>query len=299
VVSLDAPASVQSGDLVTVTANAANRGSVPGGAAFTLRTGDVSQTRSVRVDARTTAPLSFQVRLAGTNRAVVTVDGKRVTIKLTHPSDPVPVPDDFRVSRFAGSVIALEWAPVEGASYQVFRRSPDGIYTTPLAEVPAGTTTYVDGTVTLGNTYSYVIRAVVAGRTSIASPEVTQQTSAQPVQVTWRVRVPDNTPPGDVIYMPGSLSELGPWDPAKVAMTQVDPGIWEVTLPVMEGTGVQYKYTRGSWDTVEHWGEIVGITSRYVVITYGTEGTQLIDNTSRDPATPDSDEAVGAWIDIP
>jgi alpha-glucosidase len=67
----------------------------------------------------------------------------------------------------------------------------------------------------------------------------------------------------------------------------------------MEGTFVQYKYTRGSWEKVEHWGEITGITSRWVNITYGTTGTQLVDDTSLDPATPDAHESVRAWIDIP
>ena len=125
-----------------------------------------------------------------------------------------------------------------------------------------------------------------------------QTTSPQLVQVTWRVRVPDNTPAGDTVYLPGSLPELGPWDPGKVAMTQVEPGIWEATLPVLEGTLVQYKYTRGSWETVESWGEIVGTVNRSVTVTYGTTGTQLVDDTSTDPDTPDAHEAVRAWIDL-
>ena len=63
--------------------------------------------------------------------------------------------------------------------------------------------------------------------------------------------------------------------------------------------GVQYKYTRGSWETVEHWGEIVGTVNRSITITYGADGVQLVDDTSLDPATPDAHESVRAWIDIP
>jgi hypothetical protein len=117
--------------------------------------------------------------------------------------------------------------------------------------------------------------------------------------VTWRVRVPASTPPGDTVYMPGSLPELGPWDPGRVAMTRVGTDLWEVTLPVLEGTVVQYKYTRGSWEKVEHWGEIVGSVNRFVTVSYGTTGAQLVDDTSLDPATPDAHEAGRAWIDIP
>jgi len=140
---------------------------------------------------------------------------------------------------------------------------------------------------------------VVDGAVSIPSEEVVQTTTPQIVQVTWRVRVPDDTPAGDTVYLPGTLPEQGPWDPGRVAMTQVEPGIWEVTLPVLEGTVVQYKYTRGSWDTVESWGEITGTVNRSVAVTYGTTGEQLVDDTSTDPATPDIHEAVRAWFDLP
>ena len=160
-------------------------------------------------------------------------------------------------------------------------------------------TTYVDTAVTIDTTYAYVVRAVVGGTASIPSDEVVQTTTPQLVQVTWRVRVPGNTPAGDVVHLPGSLPELGPWDPGKVAMTEVEPGIWEVTLPVMEGTVVQYKYTRGSWETVESWGEITGTVNRSTTVTYGTAGTQLVDDTSTAPATPDAHEAVRAWFDLP
>jgi hypothetical protein len=85
----------------------------------------------------------------------------------------------------------------------------------------------------------------------------------------------------------------------EVATTQVEPGIWETTLSVLEGTVVQYKYTRGSWAKVEYWGEITGTTNRSVAITYGTTGTQVVDDTSLDPGTRDAHEAVRAWIDLP
>ena len=132
------------------------------------------------------------------------------------------------------------------------------------------------------------------------SNEVVQTTTPQLVQVTWRVRVPANTPPGDTVYMPGSLPELGPVGPGQ---GRHDPRSSRASgrrrCRVLEGTVVQYKYTRGTWEKVEHWGEIVGTVNRSITITYGTTGTQLVDDTSLDPATPDAHEAVRAWIDIP
>jgi alpha-glucosidase len=300
ITALAAPASTETGDLVTVTATVENRGSVPGGRDLTMTVEgtDITQTRSTRVDAHSTGTVQFQFRVTGDRPVGISVGGKRVTVSIVRPPNPVPAPAGLTVTRFAGTVVALRWQPVEGASYRLFRRTGEGIYTTALAELPAGTTSYLDTSVTVGETYSYVVRAVVAGRVSIPSNEVTQRTTPQPVQVTWRVRVPANTPPGDTVYLPGSLPEMGPWDPGKVAMSEVAPGIWEATLSVLEGTFVQYKYTRGSWETVESWGTIVGSTNRRMTVTYGTEGTQTVDDTSTDPDTPDDHEAVRAWIDI-
>ncbi|MDG4823260.1 glycoside hydrolase family 97 catalytic domain-containing protein [Asanoa sp. WMMD1127] len=298
VTAVAAPATAAPGDIVTIRATVTNRGSVPGGKDVVMTVGgtDIRQTRYVRVDPRSSATVVFQARLTG-ERAVVTVDGLRAVVRLEEPDDAVPAPANLRVTGFAGALVALSWDPVPGAAYQVFRRPVDGVYGAPLATVPSPS--YVDTDVAVDNTYAYVVRAVVGGRTSIPSNEVVQQTIPQPVRVTWRVRVPANTPAGDTVHLPGALPEMGPWDPGKVAMTEVEPGIWEATLSVLEGTVVQYKYTRGSWETVERWGQITGTTNRSVAVTYGTTGTQVVDDTSLDPATPDIHEAVRAWIDLP
>jgi alpha-glucosidase len=301
VTALAAPATAESGDIVTVRATVTNGGTAPGGddIVMSVRGADVAQSRYVRVDPRSSRVVLFQARLTGDGAVGVDVGGRRVTVRLTQSPDAVPAPADLRVVRFAGSLVALAWAPVPDASYQVFRRTETGVYGAPIAELPAGRTSYVDTAVSVGATYAYVVRAVVDGRASVPSNEVVQTTEPQPVQVTWRVRVPTNTPAGDTVYLPGSIPELGPWDPGKVALTQVAPGIWQVTLPVLEGTVVQYKYTRGSWEKVEHWGEIVGTVNRSTTVSYGADGAMLVDDTSTDPATPDAHEAVRAWIDIP
>jgi alpha-glucosidase len=301
VTAVDAPAVAERGDIVTIRVTVSNPGSVPGGTdvVMTVRGTDIRQTRHVRVDPGSSSTVLFQARLTGERSAVIVVNGRRTVVRLDQSTDAVPAPANLAVTRFAGSLVALSWEPVPGASYQVFRRPVDGVYGAPAATVPAGTTSYVDNTVAVDTTYAYVVRAVVGTRVSIPSNEVVQHTTPQLVQVTWRVRVPAETPPGDTIHLVGSLPELGPWDPGKVAMTQVEPGIWETTLPVLEGTVAQYKYTRGSWETVEHWGEITGTTNRSVAVTYGTTGTQVVDDTSLDPGTPDAHEAVRAWIDIP
>ena len=122
----------------------------------------------------------------------------------------------------------------------------------------------------------------------------------RPVAVTFRVRVPDGMPAGDAVYLPGNIDQLGPWDPGKVRMTDEGGGIWEATITVLDGTEVQYKYTRGTWETVEWWGDITGFTNRSVTVNGGTDATMLVDDTSTawdDPSSPDIHKAVRYWRD--
>ena len=69
-------------------------------------------------------------------------------------------------------------------------------------------------------------------------------------QVTLRIAaVPASTPTGTPIYLAGSFNN---WNPASTAYTLVRTadGSYEITLPAATGT-IEYKFTRGSWATVE------------------------------------------------
>ncbi len=67
-------------------------------------------------------------------------------------------------------------------------------------------------------------------------------------QVTLKVTsIPSNTPAGLVIYVAGSFNN---WNPAATPM--LDDGNGNYTYTIAESTGVvEYKFTRGSWATVE------------------------------------------------
>lgn len=77
-----------------------------------------------------------------------------------------PPPTNLSATALAGGSIQLDWtlSSPEGnvASYRVFRAivSKEQDYASPIATVPAGTSTYTDGATTDGLTYYYVVRAV-------------------------------------------------------------------------------------------------------------------------------------------
>ncbi len=63
--------------------------------------------------------------------------------------------------------------------------------------------------------------------------------------------VPDYTPPEDDIFLAGDLNSWNPADPAFKLEKMADSS-WKIVLPEMvHGKVILFKFTRGSWETVE------------------------------------------------
>lgn len=63
--------------------------------------------------------------------------------------------------------------------------------------------------------------------------------------------VPENTPADADIYFAGSINS---WNPADEAfkLSKLGESSWEIVLPAMdEGAQIEFKFTQGSWETVE------------------------------------------------
>lgn len=178
--------------------------------------------------------------------------------------------------------------------------------------LPGGTWTIVGadghmGTDSLGTaTGTFQVSGLTAavlygGAVGAAVDPTTAVGTKPPVAVTFNVRVPSNTPSGDTVFISGSIDALGPWDPGKVPMHRSGHDLWTVTLQIPDGTHLQYKYTRGTWNTVENWGTITGYTNRHAVISGGDSHTQTINDTATDWGQPGPDDhrAVEKWSDLP
>jgi predicted alpha/beta superfamily hydrolase len=74
---------------------------------------------------------------------------------------------------------------------------------------------------------------------------------AAAVPVRFEVRAPASTPEGASLYIAGNVPELGPWDPGKQVLEALGERKYAVTLDLPAGTALEYKVTRGTWDTVE------------------------------------------------
>ncbi len=100
--------------------------------------------------------------------------------------------------------------------------------------------------------------AVILGLASTAS--------ARDAMVTFRVRVPSETPPDAKVYITGEMDVLGPWDPGKIALGKIAHRTYAITLVLPVGTSLTYKLTRGTWETVEQGRDFEDIADRHLTV---------------------------------
>jgi predicted alpha/beta superfamily hydrolase len=91
-------------------------------------------------------------------------------------------------------------------------------------------------------------------------------------QVTFIIEsLPAYTPPQDILYIAGDFTGWDPGDPAYVLSKNNDQK-WQITLDsATEGTVIQFKFTRGSWETVEKGAQGEEIGNR--LFTFGNSDT--------------------------
>lgn len=105
----------------------------------------------------------------------------------------------------------------------------------------------------------------------------------QPVQNNiFKVVVPPETPVGDTIYLTGDLAELGAWAPDAVPMTWFGGRLYTAEVLLPDGASFEYKYTRGSWETVEK----------------NADGTESDNRTGVATGTFVANDVVARWADL-
>lgn len=72
------------------------------------------------------------------------------------------------------------------------------------------------------------------------------------------------------------------WDPGGTPLSRVDATHWTITFTGLEGTQLEYKYAIGSWDYVEKDAACGEIGNRQLTLSYGSTGSQVVDDTVLD-----------------
>ncbi|MBU0529865.1 histidine kinase [bacterium] len=65
-------------------------------------------------------------------------------------------------------------------------------------------------------------------------------------QVTFIVKVPETT---DRVTIAGNMPQLGSWNPAEIPLQKINNTEYSITLKLPNNTNIEYKITRGSWNT--------------------------------------------------
>jgi hypothetical protein len=101
------------------------------------------------------------------------------------------------------------------------------------------------------------------------------------VSLTFTVALPPSTPHKDSVYIAGDFNQ---WNPKDMSLERENL-IATTTLLFREGTTLEYKYTRGSWEAVEKGESCEEISNRTLTIRWSNDGSQ------------DQHDSVGYWSD--
>jgi glycosidase len=190
-------------------------------------------------------------------------------------------PTGLHVVNASPSGIELAWNAVSGDptlyGYEVLRGGER------IARLTG--TSYTDGDVVEGQTYTYAVRALdTSFNRSPASGSVSATAALRTVTLTFNVTVPASTDgTGRSVYIAGFLDRLDgnlpQWNPGGVVLTRVDSTHWRITFTGKETTQLEYKYALGSWDFVEKGAACDEISNRQLTLSYGASGTQTVNDT--------------------
>jgi glycosidase len=196
-------------------------------------------------------------------------------------------PANLHVAGAGPGAIELAWDAVSGDptlyGYEVLRGSGAGGPFTLIGSTTSAE--FADTSVDEGATYYYVVRSVdTSFNRSPNSAAVSATANLRSVTVVFNVTVPSTTDAtGRTVYIAGSLNllegGLPEWNPGGVSLSRIDTTHWRVTLHGQEATQIDYKYTLGDWEHVEKDAACVEIANRLLTLTYGTTGTQNVNDT--------------------
>lgn len=215
-------------------------------------------------------------------------DVKQFTVIPSNDSGP-PTAPVLQQPGIESSRVTLNWSPsaddVAIFGYEIYKSSSETGPFIKIATVSDSVYNYVDTDVVNGNTYYYKVVAVDTSYNRTASNTVRVTPDIIPIKVTFNVTVPDYTP-DDGVYIAGNFPDAF-WNPSARPMTKTGLNSYSITLTLNEGTQLEYKYARGSWDKVEkgEYGE--EIANRKITVVNQGSNTMVVN------------DVVQRWRDIP
>ncbi|MFU1797420.1 alpha-amylase family glycosyl hydrolase [Paenibacillus azoreducens] len=232
---------------------------------------------------------------SSTASVAVTADPEN-TVQL---EPPVLAPINTESSR-----AQLDWthSGAEVYKFEIYRKQ-DGRDFKKIAVVDASAKSYTDFTVTNDTTYTYRVAAIDKFYNRAASNEQIVTPKLVMVDVKLRLHLPGYTPVQDDIYIAGTING---WNQAggklNVPSGATTRDVVEYSFKMMAGKQVEYKYTRGTWDTeaLTSHSRMADDPSDMSNYAYSSENTNMkltIQNQGGNRMT--IDDYVLRWADMP
>ncbi|OAA31378.1 glycoside hydrolase family 57 [Kosmotoga arenicorallina S304] len=127
-----------------------------------------------------------------------------------------------------------------------------------------------------------VIEDIIASWADVAPEVKTEVPAGTPAEITFKVSIPWNTPANDEVYITGTFNNWTTGDP--LTILKRDGNIAFITIEAKVGDRIEYKYNRGSWDTVEKDKEGNEISNRVLIV----DAEEIL-----------REDTVESWIDVP
>ncbi len=106
-------------------------------------------------------------------------------------------------------------------------------------------------------------------------------------KVHFVVQVPADTPADAKVYLAGSLPATGEWKAGGVEMAKQADGSWTCDVELEAGKELEYKFTLGSWETVERKADDANVDNRKATIDASTTHIDAkVDRWAKDEKKP-------------
>lgn len=69
--------------------------------------------------------------------------------------------------------------------------------------------------------------------------------------ITFEITTPTSLPVGQQVFISGNIDMLGAWRPDGFPLTRMDDLLWTGYAVISSGTPIEFKITRGTWNTEE------------------------------------------------
>jgi len=76
-------------------------------------------------------------------------------------------------------------------------------------------------------------------------------TTAKTRLISFRITTMHPLPVGEQVFVTGNVDALGTWNPASFALARAEDLVWTGEILAPAQVAIEYKITRGSWDTVD------------------------------------------------